>query len=200
MRTVVFDCEYLVDEGAFQRFWCGPNDPDPVAVQIGAVAFDPANPDVTEHFSCLIRPRDRHGKTFAIAPLLTRLTGIAAEAVATEGLPLAQALAKLDAFSKGARFYSWGKDELNLIAISCYVEGIAPPIPASRFANACQLVEKAGVPLEDIHKTRSNTLCALLGVDDSDLRGHDALDDARAVARALRHLLQERRLQAADFA
>jgi hypothetical protein len=34
----------------------------------------------------------------------------------------------MDRFSEGARFWSWGKDELNMVAISCYVAGIPAPI------------------------------------------------------------------------
>ena len=36
-HAIVFDCEFLTAEGAPQRFWCGPYNPDPVIVQIGLV-------------------------------------------------------------------------------------------------------------------------------------------------------------------
>ncbi|MGO7565672.1 exonuclease, partial [Rhizobium johnstonii] len=50
----------------------------------------------------------------------------------------------VDIFSGGARFWSWGKDELNMLAISCYVAGIHPSIPARRFDNAVKLLVAAG--------------------------------------------------------
>ena len=39
-HTIMFDCEFLVTEGAYRRFWCGPYDPDPIVVQIGALKLD----------------------------------------------------------------------------------------------------------------------------------------------------------------
>ena len=47
-----------------------------------------------------------------------------------------------------------------MIAISCHAAVVAPPIPVTRLGNATVLTERAGMPLEDIHKTRSNTLAA----------------------------------------
>ena len=38
--AIIFDCEFLVIEGAPQNFWCGPFDPDPVIAQIGAAKLD----------------------------------------------------------------------------------------------------------------------------------------------------------------
>jgi len=38
--AIIYDCEFLVSDGAQQRFWCGPTDPDPVIAQIGAVRLD----------------------------------------------------------------------------------------------------------------------------------------------------------------
>ena len=92
-------------------------------------------------------------------------------------------------FAQGARLFSWGKDEFHLIAIGCYVASINPPIPATRFGNACDLALAAGMPYETIQKTRSNRLPACFGLATPPLRAHDAADDARAVAIAVRHLL-----------
>ena len=44
--------------------------------------------------------------------------------------------------------------------------------------------------MEDLAKTRSNTLADYYGVEHPPLRGHDALDDALSVAYALHHLLK----------
>jgi len=114
-------------------------------------------------------------------------------------VPLQDALDGLDRFSEGARFWSWGKDELNMLAISCYVADIPPSIPARRFDNAVKLVIAAGMPVEDIGKTRSNTLADYFGVDHPPLQGHDALDDALSVTYALQHLLRSGRLQPEVF-
>lgn len=198
--AIILDCEYLATEDAPRRFWCGPYDPDPVVAQIGAVKLrldDDAS--ILDTRRIHVKPVDRHGAACAIDPFFTKLTGIMAETIETEGVPLAQALADLDRFSEGARFWSWGKDELNLMAISCYVAGVAPPIPARRFDNACKLLLQAGMPYEEVKKTRSSTLAAALGVEHPPLKAHDALDDALSVAYALQHLLQAGRLSKAHF-
>lgn len=78
--------------------------------------------------------------------------------------------------------------ELNMVAISCYITGVQPPIPAQRFDNAVKLVIAAGMPIEDIAKTPSNKLADYYCVEHPPLQGHDALDDALSVAYALQHL------------
>lgn len=199
-HTIIYDVEFLTAPGAPQRFWCGPRDPDPVIAQIGLARLSlEGDFSIEDTLRLAVIPRDRHGARVALDPLFTRLTGITEEALDKDGLPLAKALARTEAFADGARFWSWGKDEFNMIAISCYVQGIAPPIAAARFGNACQLTEKAGMPYEDILKTRSNTLAGYYGLDLPDLRGHDALDDALSVAHVLSHLLSQGALAPEDF-
>lgn len=197
--AVVFDCEFLTAEGAPRRFWCGPRDPDPVIAQIGAVrlGLDGGFP-VLGTLKVHVRPVDRNGRDCDLDPLFVRLTGITPERIREEGRPLGEALTELDRFSAGADLWSWGKDEFNMVAISCYVAGIAPVIPATRFGNAARLLVAAGLPEEEIHGLRSNTLAAHFGLD-LGLTAHDGLDDALSVAHALRHLLIEGRLSADRF-
>ena len=84
-----------------------------------------------------------------------------------------------------------------MVAISCYVAGIAPPIPATQFGNALELFLAAGVPAGEIQGLRSHTMLDHFGLSLPDARGHDALGDARMVAEALRHLMQSGRLDPA---
>lgn len=199
-HAIVWDVEFLTAPGAPQRFWCGPDDPDPELVQIGAVALGLTGDFVLgDTFRCHVLPRGRTGAPWPITEFLTRLTGITPESMATEGIELADALARFDDFTNGAPVWAWGTDELNAIAVSCYLAGIAPPIPAIRFGNATRLFKAAGVPVEQIHTLRSNTLCDFLGIDQPDARAHDALSDATGTALALRHLLREGRLAPAEF-
>jgi len=86
-----------------------------------------------------------------------------------------------------------------MIAISCYVEGIQPPIPAQRFDNAVKLLLAAGMPVEELARTPSNKLADYYGVKHPELRGHDALDDARSVAYTLQFLLQSGKLLPSAF-
>ncbi|ESY75122.1 exonuclease [Mesorhizobium sp. LNHC221B00] len=188
--AIIFDCEFLCLEGSQLRFWCAAHDPDPVIAQIGAVKLG-----LEDDFPLLgthkgyIRPVDRFGRRYALDPFFTKLTGITEEDVETEGRALGEALAEIDRFSSGARLWSWGKDELNMIAISCFVAGIQPSIPATRFDNAVKLLIAAGMPIEDLARTPSNKLADYYGVEHPPLHGHDALDDAVSLAYTLQHLM-----------
>ncbi|PZM15872.1 3'-5' exonuclease [Rhizobium tubonense] len=201
MKTaIVFDCEFLCLQGSQSRFWCAAHDPDPVIAQIGAVklGLEGDFPLLDTH-RVYVRPIDRFGHRYPLDPFFTKLTGITEEDIEDEGVALSEALGGVDRFSNGARFWSWGKDELNMVAISCYIAGIPSSIPAQRFDNAVKLVIAAGMPIEDIAKTPSNKLADYYGVETPSLQGHDALDDALSVAYTLQHLLKTGKLQADVF-
>lgn len=201
MKTaIVFDCEFLCIQGSQSRFWCAAIDPDPVIAQIGAVRIGlEGNFPLLETFRRYVKPVDRHGERYAIDPYFTSLTGITEEKIEGEGTSLQSALADVDRFSQGAQFWSWGKDELNMVAISCYVAGIQPVIPADRFDNAVKLLLAAGMQVEDLAKTPSNKLADYYGVKHPPLQGHDALDDALSIAYTLQYLLQAGKLQPTVF-
>ena len=193
--TIIYDCEFATAPGAPQRFWCGPEDPDPIVFQIGAVRLSLEPPfDDLGRFEVLVRPRERTGGVMELHPLNTTLTGVTSERLEAEGVDLAGALDKFAEFAGDDILWAWGKDEFNMMAISCYVAGIAPPIPATRFGNAPKLFQLAGEPLEVIHSLRSNTMLDHFGLSLPDARGHDALGDARMVTEVLRHMLQAGRL------
>lgn len=200
-HAIIYDCEFLTAPGAPTRFWNGPTDPDPVIAQIGAVKLSLTGDfAVTDRLRLHVLPRGRTGTRLALDPLFIRLTGITEDTLDRDGIALEEALTRLDAFADGARLWSWGKDELNMIAVSCWIAGLAPPVAPARFGNACDLALAAGMPLDEVHKTRSNTLAAAFGVDHPPLRAHDGLDDALAVAFTLQHLLRQGRLQPSAFA
>lgn len=197
---VVFDCEFVCLEGSQRRYWCAADDPDPVIAQIGAVKLGLEDDfPILDTFMVYVVPMDRYGHRYLLDPFFTKLTGITNEQILAEGISLAEALADLDAFSEGSRFWSWGKDELNMVAISCYVAGIQPSIPASRFNNTAQLLIAAGMPIEDLAKTPSNKLAKYYDIDHTPLRGHDARDDALSVAYTLQHLLRDGKLHVSTF-
>jgi len=201
MKTaVILDCEFLCLEGSLQRFWCGPQDPDPVLAQIGAVKLGLAGDfPLLDTFEAYVRPIDRHGTPYALDPFFTELTGITAADIETQGVTLHEALRGLDRFAAGAGFWSWGKDELMMVAISCYIAGIRPPLPAHRFDNAAKLLRAAGMPEADLAKTRSSGLADYYGLAHPPLKAHDALDDARSVATTLQHLLRTGKLRVEAF-
>ncbi|TXR50749.1 3'-5' exonuclease [Phyllobacterium endophyticum] len=196
MKTaIIFDCEFLCIEGSQRRFWCAAIDPDPVIAQIGAVKLGLEGEfPILDSFKAYVRPIDRFGKQYPLDPYFTNLTGITEENIAAEGLTLQEALSTLDNFSDGARFWSWGKDELNMVAISCYVAGIHPVIPSYRFDNAVKLLIAAGMPVEDLAKTPSNKLADYYRVEHPPLQGHDALDDALSISYTLQYLMETGKL------
>ncbi|ULJ76438.1 3'-5' exonuclease [Rhizobium gallicum] len=196
MKTaIIFDCEFLCLEGSQYRFWCAAHDPDPVIAQIGAVKLGlEGDFPLLDTYKAYVRPIDRFGDRYAIDPFFTKLTGITDGRIDAEGVTLQEALADVDSFSEGARFWSWGKDELNMVAISCYVVGVRPPIPAYRFDNAVKLLIAAGMPVEDLAKTPSNKLADYYGVEHPSLQGHDALDDALSISYTLQYLMKTGRL------
>lgn len=199
-HALVFDCEFLTAEGAPSRFWCGPRDPDPVVAQIGLVKLGlDADFAILDKLRLYVTPLSRMGDRIPLDPFFTRPTGITPATIELEGQPLAGALRTTKDFAAGAKLWSWGKDEFNMVAISCYVQGLVPPLPATQFGNACQLLVKAGMPYEDLKKTPSNRLAAYYDLDHAHLHGHDALDDACSVALVLQHLLRQRILTAANF-
>lgn len=198
--AIIFDCEFLCLEGSQRRFWCAAHDPDPVIAQIGAVKLGlEGDAPILDRFSAYVRPIDRFGNRYSLDPFFTTLTGITEEDIDTKGVGLSVALSAVDRFSDGARFWSWGKDELNMVAISCYVAGVAPSIPAARFDNAVKLLLAAGMPIEDLARTPSNKLADYYGVQHPPLRGHDAVDDALSVAYTLQHLLRTGQLRREAF-
>ena len=202
MRSaVIWDVEFLTDAGAPQRFWCGPRDPDPVLVQIGAVRLGlEGDFALGRTFERVVVPRDRAGAVWPLSPLFTRLTGIDDARVANEGVELEPALTTLTGFAGDDTIWAWGNDEIFAVGISCYLAGVVPPLAATRFGNATRLLVKSGVPEDEVVTLRSNTLCAHFGVDDGGAQAHDALGDAKSVAYVLQHFLRRGALSADDFA
>lgn len=199
-HVVIFDCEWLAGETSYKRLWCSPDDPDPMVVQIGAVklSLEPPYP-VLDTLRLHILPKDRRGQPVPLPDFLIGLTGITEDTLKREGLPLDQALTALETFADGSDFWSWGKDEFYLMAISCFIAGLAPPLPATRFFNAASLMTKAGMPKEDRERTSSSGLTRYFRLDTPDLPAHDGLNDALGIALSLQHLLREGRLDPSDF-
>jgi hypothetical protein len=199
-QVVILDCQFLTAEGSPQRFWCGPFDPDPTVVQIGAVRLGLGEGfPILDAFEALIRPLDRNGDEVVPDPVFSRLTGLTPERMVAEGQSLAIALSKFATFAGDAMIWSWGKDELNLMAISPWIAGIPAPLPARRFGNASRLLLKAGVPYSEVQTLRSHTLCAYFDLSPPEGTAHDARHDAQSVAVVLQHLLLTGRLEPADL-
>lgn len=199
-HAIVLDCEFLTAEGCLSRLWGGPHDPDPVVAQIGLVKIGLGGDfPVLDTRRIYVVPRNRAGDRTALDPFFTSLTGVTENDITSHGISLSQALEDTMAFADGARLWSWGKDEFNMVAVSCYVAGIAPCIPATQFGNAGALLLRAGMPYDDLKNTRSSQLADYFKLDHPVLRAHDALDDALSIACVLRHLLGKGDLKPDDL-
>ncbi|MFY0661613.1 MAG: exonuclease [Shimia sp.] len=199
-KLVIFDTEYLSCEGAMHRLWSAADDPDPLLVQIGAVLIDLDAPArVEDSLNVLVLPNDRFGAQCALDPYFVALTGITNERLRAEGVGIEAALEALDRFSRGSRLWSWGKDELFALGVSCFVQGVQPSIPASRFGNLKSVFQKASMSVHDIANTNSANLSTFFGVETGLLRDHDALDDAFSLSAAVLHQLDSAKINRADL-
>lgn len=198
--AIIFDTEYLSIEGSMQRFWTGTGDPDPIVVQIGAVKVDLDDGcAVLASRKINIRPVGRKGEPLHISEYLERLTGITDAELARSGVTLARALRELDALSDGGSLWSWGKDEIFMIGVSCLINGIAPLIEARRFGNCKDLMVSAGMSAARIAETTSGQLAGVFGLGAGGRRQHDALDDAMSLTVTIRHLFTTGALSRQDF-
>jgi len=197
-HAVIYDCEFMTNEEGFKRSFCGPYDPEPTVVQIGAVkiALTDGLP-IVDKKTVYIIPRSRRGERLALGSYFINLTGITEQDIDDHGVSLKTALNTLDKFSEGCTLWAWGHDERNMIALSCFVENIPMPIPSTRFDNAACILLKAGMPLEDILKTNSGRLAAYYDLEDAkDIQEHDGLSDALSITYAMQHLNKRGQLEA----
>ena len=199
-KSVVFwDCEWLSCEGALSRLWGGPCDPDPLVIQMGFVRLNCVDLSLSTPKTLWVLPKDRDGVRVPLDDYVVNLTGIEEECLDSHGMPLSLALDEMKRFCREDFLWSWGKDELNVLGVSCFVQGVVPPFSASQFGNARSLLLNAGFSQDWISSTSSGTLCERLGVSTPSFRGHDASDDALSLALGVRHLLKTGSLEVSSL-
>jgi inhibitor of KinA sporulation pathway (predicted exonuclease) len=185
--VVVFDLEFTSWPGAMARQWSGPGEHREV-VSIGAVklAAREGLPEI-DHLLLLVRPRINP----ALSGYFMALTGLTQPRVDREGLTYAEALRRLAAFlgDDVVSVFSNGSDEQVLIE-NCQLAGLEFPFPRRLFRDLRGwLAAATGTPESAADTAR---LPGLMGFARQG-RAHDALDDARVVAEALRRLRSPRR-------
>lgn len=87
MKTaIIFDCEFLCLIDSPRRMWNGPQDPDPIIAQVGAVKLGLEDDfPLIENYRSYVLPVDRYGKRYALDEFFTELTGITEETISAEG-------------------------------------------------------------------------------------------------------------------
>lgn len=173
---VVVDLEYTSWEGALARGWSGPGEHREV-VQIGAVRLDAANGFAeTAAFSRFAFPRANP----ALSAYFTALTGIDDARLAAEAVASDAAVGAFARFAEGAVIASHGGDDA-VIAETAALHGFGNPLEGRPWVDIAP-------PIRALtgRKAMSAELPALLGLAAPET-AHDALADARALARVLRH-------------
>ncbi|MFC3227067.1 exonuclease domain-containing protein [Marinibaculum pumilum] len=172
---VVLDLEFTAWEGSQARKWNGPNEHREI-VQIGAVRMS-RDRSGESHFETLVRPV----RNPVLSDYFTALTGIAQADLDRRGRSFRAAWEAFLAFAGGRPVWAWGRDgevvAENLLLAGMPLTGMpavhdlrplmARLVPATAALSSGQLAAHFGGPAG---------------------RPHDALEDARSVARALRLL------------
>ena len=186
--VVVFDMEWTSWKDFWKHDWDLPGK-YPEIVQIGAVelAADDGFRE-TGSFQTLVRPAHNP----MLSDYFIDLTGITQDAVDGEGISFSEALKAFVDFIgyDGTVTASWGGDE-KIIGRNCRLYGIPFPGIFSGSEDVRPWVEAIlGIDGKHIF---SSDLPAVLGLP-SEGTAHDALNDARSVGAALRHLREAGRL------
>ena len=175
----VFDLEFTAWPGSMASHWLRPGEFKEV-VQIGAVKLDGESFEIVGEFDCLVRPR--------INPVLSdyfqSLTGITSDRVATEGTDFAFAYTRFAAFAAGGPIAAFGRDDW-VLADNIRLHGLGPMPPLPEFFDlrgwfAAHQIDPRGL--------LSCELSERLGLAPAG-RAHNALDDARAIARGMQAML-----------
>ena len=180
---IIFDLEYTTWEGAMDRGWTGPNEYCEI-VQIGAVKLDRRSKEFSEtaSFQTLVKPLINP----SLSNYFTDLTGITQEQVDAEGLSFPEAVAGFRDFigDDSPTVYSFGGDEKH-IYLNCGLHRLSCPIGMRLFRDIMVLFQLGlGAGPEPLYISQ---LPQLLGFE-APGRNHDALNDARCIAEALRVL------------
>lgn len=179
-EIVVFDTEYTAWEGAEARGWNHPGEHREI-VQIGALILETGAFSVRDTFLLYVRPKVNP----RLSDFFVQFSGITQEKIDAEGVPYPEVLARFFAWSRGLSLYSWGND-LGVMAENAALVGI--PFPFSQEdSDVRPYFAAGGIMTAGYH---SSTIPRAFGEEPP--AAHDALNDARSVAEALRALARSR--------
>jgi len=170
----IFDLEYTAWECSMARGWLSPGEYREV-VQIGAVRLDVASFAVLDQFNCLVKPRFN-----TLSPYFESLTGITADQVAQDGVDFAIAYDRFLDFAGTGAIAAFGHDEM-VLTDNLRLYGLAPSRPLPAFHDLRAWFAINGL---DPRGLLSCEVAPLLGVP-FEGHAHNALDDARGLARAM---------------
>ncbi len=180
---VVFDTEFTAWEGSVARGWSGPGEHREI-IQIGAVRLDcAAGFREIETLSVLVRPR----RNPVLSDYIQSLTGIDQARIERDGLDFPTAFAQFAHLLRGAPLLSWGWDN-DVILENLSLHDMSAGLWPDNFTN----LRRAAIGLhgERFKACSSASLPHLFGLPAAE-NAHDALEDARAIARSLPSMVEE---------
>lgn len=177
--AVIFDLEFTAWPGSMEHRWLRPGEFREV-VQIGAVKVDTARFVQKAEFNALAKPR--------LNPVLSgyfeELTGVTNAQLAREGADFVDAYRDFVAFADGDPIIAFGRDDLVLIDnLALYGLPVLPPLPA--YSNIVPWLVEQGIDPRGLHACDIAQACGA----SFEGRRHNALDDAKSVARGIAALL-----------
>lgn len=177
--SVIYDTEYTAWQGSIARNWQGPGEHREI-VEIGAICIDSRSLAELGAFSVLVRPQ----KNPILSDYFVGLTGITNDLLASAATGFAEALARFDRFVGVHSIYAYGRDD-HAMAETASLQKVAFNPARWHTNNLRDWFAKAGL---DIARLHSSDLAAACGASNM-ARAHRALDDARAIAVAIRALM-----------
>lgn len=193
---VILDYEYWSDKDTQKNRRRGLDDLPPLLTQVGAIKLSLTDglPEVNA-LDMLVIPRDVLGRRIVLKPFLQTLTNTTNADIMQKGRELDEAMQRLGAFVGDSLVFSYGHDDLACSVITCHIHNVPHPFPHAQARDIRKAMHKAGVPENVLMSVSSGEIGAHLGAPAHDgHHTHDALDDVRSVARALRLLLADGKL------
>jgi hypothetical protein len=199
--VIILDYEYWTAEGAHDRKRRGMHDLPPLLIQTGAIrlGLEEGLPEL-DALDDLVIPRDLAGNQIMIDEFASDLFGYGNDEISKRGFELAPAMDKLKSFIGDDLVFSYGPDDLSCSVQTCHIHGVEHPFPHAKARDVRKLFYKAGVDGESLMKVSSGEIAAFLGLPKpAGHHTHNALDDVRSIARALRHFLELGKIDVKDL-
>jgi inhibitor of KinA sporulation pathway (predicted exonuclease) len=180
-EAVIFDTEFTAWDGSQSRRWTAPGEFREI-LQIGAIVVEADTLEEQRAFSVLVRPTLNP----VLSPYIVSLTGITQAAIDQHSLSLADAVAEFLAFAQDRPLCCYGDDGW-VIAKNLQLVGRGALWPSGlRARDIGRWFTAAGF---DVRGLNSGHLAKALGLT-FDAAAHDALNDCRSIAAAIRALVQ----------
>ena len=185
-QIVVFDTEFTAWQGSAEAGWSREGEEREI-VQIGAVKVDAQNWNEVDAFAVLVKP--------VLNPKLStyfvNLTGITQLELDRQGKSLADALGLFSRFLDSSSLVLSNGDDFSIIQNNCGLLSMDSPLPTTKFRSVQHLLPQL---LNGNDKPISSYKLVDFVGPQGDEVAHQAISDARTIARTLRMLREQSRI------